>query len=207
MNRFAGYKKLRSIIQERFGHDIAVKVFTQAERELAALLEKGASIPAGEKKHTEPYIFPRVALYRAMKLHLGEAALPLMEEAIRHKGERLARTMNALVALPLMEKLFLRVFAIMAREQFGEKCGFRQQFYTTGKDEVRFDILACPYCRHCAACGCPELIHTFCDSDLYTFGYLDKLRFERTETLERGQRCDFRMVIDKQKTLPWDAFR
>ncbi len=104
----------------------------------------------------------------------------------------------AMTALPFTERIFLKIFALLAKNQFGEAKGFKQKFYQTARDTVKFDILDCHYCRYCRMCGCTELIHTFCDSDAYCFGNLSKLDFVREHTLENSDRCNFTLMRIKK---------
>ena len=99
--------------------------------------------------------------------------------------------LKRITSFPFMERLFLLLFSVMAKNMFGEKNGFQQRFYPSPRGTVKFDILDCVYCRYCRKCGCPELIHTFCNTDAYCFGNLSKIRFVREDTLENGEKCDF----------------
>ncbi len=188
------YKVLYRMIKTRFSRECADKVFSTARTELAGLYRQYAYLPKGDRAHTDRYIFPRIAALRAMQSCIGDEAMPLMDELIRSEGSKAGSLMGRITAFPLMKGLFLRIFAKMAKSQFGETKGFRQQFHTSSKNKVSFDILDCPYCRYCRICGCPELIHTFCDSDAYCFGNLLGITFTRTETLEHGQKCDFTLT-------------
>lgn len=99
----------------------------------------------------------------------------MIDEAVNIQGEKVGSILRNFTALPLMEKLFLKIFASMARNMFGEKNGFAQEFYSSPKGTVKFDILDCTYCRYCRQCDCPELIHTFCNTDAYCFGNLSEI--------------------------------
>lgn len=190
------YKVLYENISSKYGKDKAKGIFKNAEEELKGLYLKYKNISKGEKCHTDKYIFPRVAVYRAMKTELGEDAMPIMDGLIKEEGAKVSRLMHSISVLPFMKKPFLKIFKSMAKNQFGEAKGFKQKFYDTPKTSVKFDILDCPYCRYCRLCDCPELIHTFCDSDAYCFGNLSKITFVREETLENGEKCDFTLSIE-----------
>lgn len=195
----SSYKVLYRKLINECGKDKTKAVYSDAEKKLSDLYKKYADIPKGEKAHTDKYIFPRIAMFRAMETELGNRAMEIMEDLIREEGQMAGGMMRKITALPLMERVFLKIFRSMAKNQFGESKGFSQKFYETPKGTVRFDILDCPYCRYCRICNCPELIHTFCDSDAYCFGNLSKLTFKREETLENGDKCDFMLYIDKKK--------
>lgn len=86
----------------------------------------------------------------------------------------------------------MQVFLFMLEKMFGEDAGFKQRLYKANKEEIRLDIIECPYCEYCKLCNCPELIHTFCDSDIYCYGNLPKIEFVRHSTLGTGgEKCDF----------------
>ena len=72
---------------------------------------------------------------------------------------------------------------------------FKSHFYEAElakKTELKFEITACPYCKHCAELDCPELVRTFCTSDSYCYGNLPGVTFKRTQTLGTGgECCDF----------------
>lgn len=191
------YKTLHKILSDRYGAETTTAIFTFAASELTKLLSEYPDIPKGEQKHTHPYIFPRVAMFRAMKRELGDAAIPVMDELILMEGTKVGNLMKRITALPLMEKVFLKAFSVVAKKQFGEKNGFQQSFYPSSKGTVKFDITQCPYCKYCTLCECPELIHTFCDSDAYCFGNLSKITFTREQTLEKYDKCNFTLTIDK----------
>lgn len=73
--------------------------------------------------------------------------------------------------------------------------GFANAVYKATSKEYRMDITACPYAKYCEGEDCSELTHIFCDNDVYAYGYLDGIRFTRTETLGTGgNKCDFRLA-------------
>ena len=195
------YKSLYKTLVDRYDKDTANRLFCLAGQELDLLLDRYSNCPKGERHHTDKYIFPRIALYRVLKEYVKEEAISWIEEAVREEGEKTGKLLKRLTAIPFMEKLFIKIIVSLAKNMFGEKNGFRQIFYTTSKDTVKFDILECIYCRYCKLCNCPELIHTFCDTDAYCFGNLSKIAFERKETLENDKQCDFTLtIVHNEKT-------
>lgn len=189
------YKPLYRTLINEIGEEKAVKVFKFAGDELDNIMHEFPDVPKGERNHTDNYIFPRVAMYRVLKKEFGENALAMIDELVNIQGEKMGQMLRKFTSLPYMERLFLKIFASMAKNMFGEKNGFAQEFYTTAKNTVKFDILDCTYCRYCRLCNCPELIHTFCNTDAYCFGNLSKITFSREQTLERGTKCDFILTI------------
>ncbi len=192
------YKPLRKSIIKKYNKETSKRIFALAAAELDCIMEKFTNIPKGERNHTDNYIFPRVAVYRVLQKKFGDdEAMQLIDEMIHVQGQKMGNVLKKFTALPFMEKLFLKIFASMAKNMFGENNGFKQTFYSTQKGTVKFDILDCTYCRYCRLCDCPELIHTFCNSDAYCFGNLSKINFTRQQTLEYGEKCDFTLTITK----------
>ncbi len=185
------YKILKNILANRYGGDLAKRVFEFAGQEMDRLLWEYPEVPKGVRTHVYDYIFPRAAAYRGMKQEIGEDALPVMEEFILQQGSKAGASINRFLALPGMGKIGLKIIKYMAKNMFGPKNGFQQTIYKTDKNQLRFDITDCPYCKYCKICGCSDLIHTFCDSDSYCYGNLSKIEFHRTTTLEKDDKCDF----------------
>ena len=193
----ADYRPLKASLEKRVGKEKAAQIFDAAGEELDRIMAEFPDVPKGERQHTDKFIFPRAAMYRVLKSEFGGDAAGMIDELIRIQGEKMGGMLRRITALPLMERVFLKIFTWMTKAMFGEKNGFRQNFYESPEGTVRFDILDCPYCRYCRLCGCPELIHTFCDSDAYCFGSLSKIAFTREETLETGKKCDFTLTVTK----------
>lgn len=193
--RNKNYRFLYSLLVSKFGVEQANAIFDAANIELKKVTMEYPDIPKGERRHTNLFIFPRVAIYRVMKQHFGKDAIDLMDEVICFEGEKMGGILKRITSFPFMERLFLLLFSVMAKNMFGEKNGFQQRFYPSPRGTVKFDILDCVYCRYCRKCGCPELIHTFCNTDAYCFGNLSKIRFVREDTLENGEKCDFTLRI------------
>ncbi len=198
MNIPNDYRSMFRTIADTHGTGITKSIRRDAQHRLDLLTAAYPDIPKGERRHVYGYIFPRIAVYRAAEQQLGpETTSRLLADTIDQQGRKAGSMLRRLTALPLMKGLFMRIFASMAKSMFGERGGFRQTFYASDRNTVRFDILDCTYCRWCRKCGCPEIIHTFCVSDEHCFGHLTGIDFVRTETLENGSKCDFALTRRK----------
>ncbi len=193
------YKPLYKSLKSTVGVEKTKHIFFLAGKELDNIMECFPNIPKGERNHTDNYIFPRIAIYRVLKKEFGDEAIKMIDDVVDIQGEKMGNLLRKFTSLPFAEKLFLRIFVLMAKNMFGEKNGFAQRFHVSSTDTVKFDILDCTYCRYCKKCDCPELIHTFCNSDAYCFGNLSKLTFTRIQTLEHGEKCDFTLTISNNK--------
>lgn len=191
------YKLLFKWLVDKYGNERATVIYNYATTDLNQLLARYSMLSKGERQHTDRFIFPRISMYRAMLNELGNEAMPIMDKLIFVEGTKVGKLLGHITKFPFMKQIFLKIFASMAKKQFGKKNGFEQIFYTSPRHQVRFDIIKCPYCKYCTLCGCPELTHTFCDSDSYCFTNLTKMSFVREQTLAKGEKCDFSLTIKK----------
>ena len=137
-------------------------------------------------------IFPKIAVYRALRTAHPEDAMRIMEDATAEEGRENAARFGRVTSHAAGRALFMKVFKLGVKKLFGEKAGFRQENCREGKRSFCMDIVQCPYHAHCLQEGVPELGHVFCDSDDYNYGQLPGIRFRRSGTLARGNdRCDF----------------
>jgi len=105
------YKPLFNILKNSVGKKRADDIFILAGIEFDHIKLDFSVIPAGERKHTDNYIFPRVALYRLLCTEFDkDAALLMIDDVVRAQGEKAARILRAFSKLPFMERLFLRIF-------------------------------------------------------------------------------------------------
>ena len=87
----------------------------------------------------------------------------------------------------------------MTERSFGPKAGFAAENKRLAADEMRFDMVRCPYMDACARYGCPEIVRGFCDADDVCYANMHpRVSWERTKTLGYGHdRCDFKVRITR----------
>lgn len=136
----------------------------------------------------------RAALYLTIKKYYPGSAMKLIDLSVKEYCGRIGRVVNRSLRLPAFRKNFFRIMMFVATNVFGKKGGFDSREVSQTNDEARFDVLKCPYCKFLTELGCPELTANFCKSDEYTYGSLDGIAFERTQSLGTGgSKCDFCM--------------
>ncbi len=195
-----GYKLLLKDIAEKYGAEKAEAICRSAQKELDGLRRKYFGLPKKTKRHTDDNIFPRVAIYRIMQKEIPGNELKMLDKASSEIGGRVNRLLNRITHFPGMAVFFLRAMSYMERKMYGPDAGFATVFHADNNEKVRFDITKCPYFEYCSICGCPELAKTFCKSDIYCYGNLDKIAFERSETIGTGgTKCDFCFSTKKMK--------
>ncbi len=184
------FKGLKVLFTGEYGPERWLALVEQAAPQLEAQWAAYKSAPKGEYLHLRESILPRVVMYQTLCQTLDpEKAMHLMEETVRIEGTEAGELLRRFTNLPLMAPAFLKLFALMVAKLFGEGNGFRQVVHVKTSRELRFDITECPYCKYTWQMGAGELTHIFCDSDIYCYGGMDKITFERTQTLGRGGTC------------------
>ncbi len=143
--------------------------------------------------HTDRYIFPSSAIYLSLKECTDEnTAYRIIERSATALTGKAAGILNAVLKIPGMKSLFIRMMKTLCEKMYGKDNGFENVYYPDQKDEFRMDITACPFCRYFAETGCPELTKIFCENDDRVYGNLSGIEFRRTSTLGKGSdRCDF----------------
>lgn len=168
-------------------------LWSKAEQKLDEIMTEYAEIPKGEHIHTNNFIFPSSAIYLTLKDALGqETAYRVVESAAIKESVEVGKKLAAMMRLPGMKSLFVRIWDPMTKKMFGPERGFKNVFYPKKKGEYRMDIVACPYYRYFTELGCPEITKISCGNDDRCYGNLPGLEFRRTGTLGTGaDRCDF----------------
>ena len=187
-----GFKNMKKDLVQRYGKETVQRIWEKAGRNWEDLCNQYAHLPKKVKQHTDGQMFRMAALYMALKETHPEVALEIMGTGVEKEGKRVAKLLSAVLCLPGMERVMLRVFAKMLDSSFGEDAGFKSMKHCISKDEVRFDINQCPYCKYLTEIGCPEIIRFSCEIDEWIYGNLPGLEFSRSGTLGTGaDKCDF----------------
>lgn len=149
--------------------------------------------------HLVDGILPSLALYRTLLEETGDqtSALQLFDLAMREWVEvsprsRFIRAVDWLPFPAAYAAMRLGNRAALSREFPNGDAGWTIRVVEDSDRRIAYDITACFYQKVLTAYGVPELTAHFCQLDDALFGRLRRVRFERNETLGRGnRRCDF----------------
>ena len=187
-----GYRNIKKDLVRRYGRETVQRIWEKAGRNWEELCVRYAHLPEKMKQHTDGQMFRMAAVYMALKEAYPEIALEMLETGVEREGRRIAKLLSCVLHIPGMDAVFLRIFAQMLDSSFNEDAGFKSTKLCMSKEEVRFDINQCPYCKYLTEIGCPEIIRFSCEIDEWIYGNLPGLKFERTGTLGTGANsCDF----------------
>ena len=166
------------------------ELWIAATEKLESLLDQYASLPKGVRMHTDNKILPSAAIYLTVKDAAGQrVAYSIIENAAINGCKEIAAKLAALMRVPGMRSLFIRMWDPLTSRIFGSDSGFQNRLYPKEKGAYRMDVTACPYCRYFTELGCPELTKIFCVNDERVYGNLPGLKFERTGTIGTGASC------------------
>ena len=190
-------KIIKKTAADILGDTETERIWDTARERLREILSHYDNIPPKEQMHAN-LIFPHIAVYKSLLENRGGMAMEIMEKGEAAASEKAAKLFQNVVKLPFGKAIFLKGFAAGCRSGFGSDAGFRHVIYRADSKCYQMDVTVCPYMKYCNAEGCAELTHIFCDSDIYAYGYLDGITFERTQTLGTGgEKCDFHLYLAK----------
>lgn len=198
----AHFQPLDRILANRFGAENGDAIKKSIREQLCALLESHQDDDDALWEESSNYILPSIAVYLILKNHVGpQEALDLFRMIYFEAAYEGA----AFLQKKAEDRAFRERFAHdMAGNKEGERGGFRFHLVKDDPTGAEFHVLQCPYCDLCATHQCRELIPIFCECDDIVYGNIHPLlRWERTETLGRGQeRCDFKFsILSTEKTM------
>lgn len=195
-----GKKFIKEFIERRLEPEVAAKVWDIAHLELEKIYSAYRDVPKKVATHTDSFIFPAAAIYRALKKYAPEEAYEIMKVSMMGRAKKSGESLARMSKVPGFTRFFLSMWPPVSRKMFGEESGFKNVFYPCEKGEFRMDITQCPYHKYLTELGCGELNILFCDNDVYSYGDIPGLKFTRTKTIGAGDElCDFKMEIVKKK--------
>lgn len=176
-----------------YGNEATAGIIESAGKYYNECLALCENVAKGEFMHLENTILPTTSFYKALMEIDSENALKNINFIITSLCEKGNRILNRMLKFPGMKSVFMKQLPKIAIMQFGRGCGFDYENIKVSKKSFLMDMTVCPYLKYTKLFNVPELIAVFCESDFITYGNLDGISFQRTETLGTGgSKCDFR---------------
>ena len=125
---------------------------------LRRALDENADEPKAYHMHTRERIYPAIACFDAMiaeGVDRAEAADFLTDYYVWRAGG-MARLVKAVFKVLGLYRAVPRVFYGMTKKSFGPQAGFVFEGACQSRDEVRVDMVRCPYMDACARYVCSE---------------------------------------------------
>ena len=196
-------EQMQQQMRNRFGPEQGQRIAQKMQTEYDSLCAAFSDQPKAMENHTHNNIFPVAAAFLAMMQEGVERtrAAELASDSFLELMQDSAEAIRNLMKIPGLYHAMPWLWKKLMPRMFTESAGFRFRFYPTGGNEVKFDMLECPYLQVCRKIGCPELAPIFCATDDTCYGHMHpKLIWNRTKTLARGgDLCNFDLYISSKK--------
>lgn len=143
-----------------------------------------------QKKRQKSSILPNIALYKTFQQYYisKEEAKELVRERAFYRAEQGHKILRFLFFIPK----FSHVFRFIMRKGMAGTEIWRSEVIADDKTKYEVDVLKCLWADTCEYFDCPEICELFCLCDHIVFGNIDKMEFQRSETLGmNGKKCDF----------------
>ena len=143
-----------------------------------------------QRKRQQSNIFPNIALYQVFIDN--EISKEKAKELVKDYSFYRARKYHSILKTMFITPGFFRVFRFFMRTGMKGDEIWISKIRSDNIRECSMDVLKCLWADTCKSFGCPEICEIFCLCDHIVFGNIDKLRFDRSQTLGMGgKRCDF----------------
>lgn len=191
------FKGLRKALASQLGEEIAGQIWVDANTSLAALQNQYP----GLDRDSRMLILPAAAIYGALRKHAPEQALPLLTAYGTQMGEKIARIVHAVTAVPGIPRLLWKHIPRLMRRMSSEEKGYTRRIVSETTELVGVDILSCPLYDAAVKIGVPEAARFVCAMDKAYMTGFKNIRYTRTTSVaEGGECCDYRLAYDKDKS-------
>lgn len=190
-------REMKDFLIEKLGQEKGNAIYALQQKRLAVLTGNIKNKSRSQTKTLSNTILPRVALYQI--LCEDHETANLAEELLREYmcgivGKSMHEKYSKMERVPFFYGLYSHVFLQYMKKSDLWDC----EMTVHTKDRFGMDIHRCLWHDACTENGCPELCRYFCMCDDITYGGLEKMGFQRTQTLGmQGEKCDF--VFYKKK--------
>ena len=174
------------------GKQKAGRIAEAAQKRYEELCSENASDPKALRMHTYKRIYPGIAVYKAMRATgiSQEKAVWYIREYFQQFAKRLEPYIQCNLKIPGLAKRLPAIFMKISQKAFGTDAGFLYEFPKRQDNEMRANMVRCPYYETCKRYGCPEITVAYCDSDDATYGNMHpNLIWGRTKTIGHGADC------------------
>ena len=186
------WEQMKELLIKELGAEKGEEYLAAAKQKYDDWMSKTKETSPSRLKTMQESIIPRIATYAVLKEN-GHDADRILDDYVQNvAGPLMHDTYAKAEKLPGFWTVFKTGFIRITRKSDRWECESRKE-----KDRFFLDIHKCLWYDTYVECGYPEVCRFFCDCDNYTYGGLDKIGFNRTQTLGTGgEKCDF-MVYKK----------
>lgn len=190
---FNGFRK---VLLVQFGAEAAAEIWQRANENLITLERRYPEISRDSKM----LVLPSAALYGALVRFAPDQALPMLKDYGTQVGERIARIVHRITAVPGIPTLLWKNMPRLMRSMSSTKKGYTRRIVSETSQFVGVDILSCPLHDAAVKIGIPEAAQVVCAMDKAYMTGFRHIRYTRTTSVAEGDECcDYRLRFDRNK--------
>lgn len=188
------FKKFRTHLTDRYGEEKAVRIWKFAEDELLRLETEEPDAD----KNSKSFVFPAVALYRAVEHYAPGEALDVTRGYGTKTGLRMRYIFRKVTALPGVPTLMWKnMDKIAARMSSGYEC---ENLIVT-EHLCSLDVTGCPLYDKAKELGTPEAAQMICCMDKEYMTGFRGVEYTRTTSVAEGDNCcDYRLRDSRDRS-------
>ncbi|MCR5214065.1 MAG: L-2-amino-thiazoline-4-carboxylic acid hydrolase [Eubacterium sp.] len=181
------YKNFKKDLIERFGSERAEMIWKYANNQVCELEQ---SIPGADSTDKQ-FVFPAVALFRAIDNYFPGQALELTRAYGKKTGLKMKKIFSRITALPGIPGLMWKnMDKIAAKMSDGYEC---KDVHVTDS-ECSLDVVGCPLYDRARKLGTPEAAQMICCMDKEYMTGFRGIDYVRTKSVAEGDDCcDYRL--------------
>ena len=187
------FRKFRKELEEQYGPKKAAAIWRYAEH----ILQKLELAEPDADKNSRSFVFPAVALYRAIEHYIPDEALAVTRSYGTKTGIRMRNIFRKVTALPGIPTLMWKnMDKIAAKMSSGYEC--RDVVVT--EHLCSLDVTGCPLYDKAKALGTPEAVQMICCMDKQYMTGFRGVKYTRTKSVAEGDDCcDYRLRDNRKK--------
>ena len=187
------FKDFRKELTEKFGEEKASSIWANAGAELVKL----ETAEPDADKNSRSYVFPAVAIYRALEQFIPEEALSTARAYGTKTGLRMRNIFRKVTALPGIPTLMWKNMDKIARKMSE---GYQCENLIVAEHLGSLDVKACPLYDRAKELGTPEAVQMICCMDKEYMTGFRGIDYTRTKSVAEGDDCcDYRLIDSRGK--------
>ena len=189
------FKMLKTDLEEKYGEKKASSIFRYAN----AQLKKLESSEPDADKTSRSYVFPAVAIYRAIEHYFPGKALEITRNYGTETGLRMKKVFRRMTALPGVPTL---MWKNMDRISGKLSSGYDCKNVTVTEHLCSMDVVSCPLYEKAKELGTPEAVQMICCMDKEYMNGFRGIDYTRTKSVAEGDDCcDYRLKDSRDKKM------
>ncbi len=185
-------KKHLKFVKSKFNEEQVKDIVDYYEKEMKRILDIEVNfLTKNQYKAARKTVLPKIILYKAFIRHIdSELAKSYGKEILEFESDGFRKFTNFMTNSNFRIQIFKKLFKKILKsdvwdstiKEYNKKC-------------FNFNMDRCLYSDLCNKYDASEFCTVYCQGDYFVFGGMNKLKFERSQTIgEGGEVCDFHFI-------------